>query len=77
LDHEPVAEEVGFLLIHVDMIGAVLGKGVELVSVVIHRVVPLLQVKELLQLATEQTHREMMTTEGSAVLTPWNLMISG
>jgi hypothetical protein len=39
--------------------------------------VPLLQVQELLQLAAEQTYREVMTTEGGAELAPWDLMISG
>jgi hypothetical protein len=47
LDGKPIAEEVSFLLIRVDMVGAILGKGVELMSIVIHGVVPLLQVKEL------------------------------
>jgi hypothetical protein len=52
LDGKPLAEEVGFLLINVDTVGPILGKGVELSSIVIHSAVPLLQVKELLQLAT-------------------------
>jgi hypothetical protein len=65
-------EEISFLLICVNMVGPILGKGVELVSVVIHGLVKLLQLQELLQLATEQTHREMMTTEGGAELDPWN-----
>jgi hypothetical protein len=38
------------------MVGPVLGQGVELVNVVVHKVVPLLQVKELIQLAVEQIH---------------------
>jgi hypothetical protein len=45
LDREPIAEEVGFLLICVDMVGPVLGEGVELAYVVVHGVVPLLQVR--------------------------------
>ena len=76
LDHEPIAEDTGFLLIRVNMVGSVLGEGVELANVVIHRVVPLLQAQEL-QLAAEQTRREVMTMEGSAKLGPWNLMVGG
>ena len=77
LDHEPIAEDTGFLLIRVNMVGSVLGEGVELANVVIHRVVPLLQAQELLQLAAEQIRREVMTMEGGAELAPWDLMISG
>jgi hypothetical protein len=77
LDREPIAEEVGFLLICVDMVGPILGESLELVKAVMHGVVPLLQVQQLLQLVAEQSHREMMTMEGSAELTPCNLMISG
>jgi hypothetical protein len=50
LDGKPIAEEVDFLLICVDMVSPILSEGVELVHVVIHGVVPLFQVKELLQL---------------------------
>jgi hypothetical protein len=77
LDREPTVEDTGFLFICVNMVGSVLGEGVELANVVIHRVIPLLQAQELLQLAAEQTRREVMTTEGGAELTPWDLMISG
>jgi hypothetical protein len=42
LDGKPIVEEVGFLLICVDVVGPILGKGVELSSIVIHGVVPLL-----------------------------------
>jgi hypothetical protein len=48
------------------MVGPILGKSVELANVVMHGVVPLLQVQEFLQLAVEQTRREMMTTKGDA-----------
>jgi hypothetical protein len=77
LDSKPIAEDTGFLLICVHMVGSVLGQGVELANVVTHRVVPLLQAQELLQLAVEQTHQEVMTTEGSTKLALWDLMISG
>jgi hypothetical protein len=46
LDSEPLAEELGFLLVHVDMMSPVLGEAIELVIVVVHGVVPLLQVEE-------------------------------
>jgi hypothetical protein len=72
LDGKPTMKEVGFLLILVDIVGPILGEGVEQAYIVIHGMVPLLQVKELLQLVAEQTHRGIMTTEGSAELTPWN-----
>jgi hypothetical protein len=37
------------------MVGPILGEGVEPACVVVHGVVALLQIKELLQLAAEQT----------------------
>jgi hypothetical protein len=77
LDREPIAEDTCFLLIHVNMVGSVLGEYVKLVNVVIHRVVPLLQVQKLLQLMAEQSRREVMTMEGGTELTPWDLMVSG
>jgi hypothetical protein len=40
LDGEPIVEDVGFLLFRVDMVGPILGEGVELVSIVVHSVVP-------------------------------------
>jgi hypothetical protein len=40
-------KELGLLLIHVSVVSHVLGEAVELAVVVIHRVVPLLQVEEL------------------------------
>jgi hypothetical protein len=46
-----------FLLIRINVVGDILGKGVELSSVVEQCVVPLLKIMELLQLATEQTHK--------------------
>jgi hypothetical protein len=47
LDSEPLAEELRFLLIRVDVMSPVLGEADELAAVVVHRVVPLLQVEEL------------------------------
>jgi hypothetical protein len=40
LDGEPLVEHVSFLLFPADMLGPILGEGVELASVVIHSVVP-------------------------------------
>jgi hypothetical protein len=48
LDGEPLVEELDFLLIHVAVVSLVLGEVVELTVVVVHGVVPLLQVEELL-----------------------------
>jgi hypothetical protein len=42
LDGKPIAEEVGFLFICVNMVGPILDENVELACVVLHRVVPLL-----------------------------------
>jgi hypothetical protein len=38
--------------------------------------VPLLKVPKLLQLAVEQAHMYMMSTEGGMELIPWNMMIN-
>jgi hypothetical protein len=57
MDGEPFTVEVGFLLIRINMICAILSHGVELPGVVIHYMVPLLKVLKLLQLAAEQTRR--------------------
>jgi hypothetical protein len=53
MDGEPFTVEVGFLLIRINMICAILSQGVELPGVVIHCMVPLLKVLKLLQLAAE------------------------
>jgi hypothetical protein len=53
LDGKPFKEEVGFLLIHINMVGPKLGKGVELSSVVENCMVPLLKIQKLLQFTTE------------------------
>jgi hypothetical protein len=47
LDSEPLAEELRFLLIRVDVMSPVLGEANELAAIVVLRVVPLLQVEEL------------------------------
>jgi hypothetical protein len=47
LDGEPLVEELGFLLDRVDVVCPILGEAVELVVVVLHGVVPLLQVEKL------------------------------
>jgi hypothetical protein len=40
-------EELIFLLVHVDVMNPIFGEAIELAAVVMHEVVPLLQVKEL------------------------------
>jgi hypothetical protein len=50
-------EKVDFLLIRTDVVGPILGKGVELSSVVIDGVVSLLKIQTLLQLGAEHIHR--------------------
>jgi uncharacterized membrane protein YuzA (DUF378 family) len=62
--------QVGLLLIRVDVVRTILGKGVELSRVVEYNVVALLKVQKLLQLGAEQTHRLVMCVEGSIELTP-------
>jgi hypothetical protein len=57
MDGEPFTVEVGFLLIHINMICAILSQSVELPGLVIHCMVPLLKVLKLLQPATEQIWR--------------------
>jgi hypothetical protein len=48
VDEESCTIHVGLLLIHVDVVRPVLGKGVELPYVVEYTVVPLLKVQKLL-----------------------------
>jgi hypothetical protein len=57
VDGDSCMVQVGFLVIHVDLVRPVLGKGVELPHVIEYNVVPLLKVQKLLQLSAEQTHR--------------------
>jgi hypothetical protein len=49
--------QVGLLLIRVDVVRPLLGKGIELSCLVEYTVVPLLKVQEHLELGAEQTHR--------------------
>jgi hypothetical protein len=57
MDGESRTAQVGLLFIHVNVVCAILGKGVELPSVVEYTMLPLLKVHEILQLATKQTRR--------------------
>jgi hypothetical protein len=57
VDGESCTVQVGVLLIRIDVVRPVLGKGVELPHVVEYTVVPLLKVQELLQLGAEQNRR--------------------
>jgi hypothetical protein len=55
LDGKCLAGQIGFLFVHVDMVGPILREVVKLAHVVIHTVVPLLQVKKLLHLVVLKT----------------------
>jgi hypothetical protein len=57
MDAEPRTVLVGLLFVRVNVVCAILSQGVELPCVVEYTVVPLLKVRELLQLAAEQTRR--------------------
>jgi hypothetical protein len=57
VDGKPFKVEVSFLLIHIDVVWPVLGKGVELPHVVKYNMVPMLKVQEFLQLGAEQAHK--------------------
>jgi hypothetical protein len=57
MDGEPYMIQVGLIFICVNVVCAILSLGVQLPRVVEYTMVPLLKVQELLQLATEQTHR--------------------
>jgi hypothetical protein len=50
-------EELGLLVVHVDMMCPILCEVVELLAVLIDFVVPLLQVEELLQLIAHESRR--------------------
>jgi hypothetical protein len=56
MDGEPHTVQVGIVFICVDVVGAILSQGVELPRVVEYTVVLFLEVREVLQLAAEQTH---------------------
>jgi hypothetical protein len=57
VDDKPFTIDVSFLLIRVDVVRLILGKGIELPHVVDYTAVPLLKVQEFLQLCAKQTRR--------------------
>jgi hypothetical protein len=57
VDGESCMVHVGLLLIRIDMVRLILGRGVELPHVIEYTAVPLFKVQELLQLGAEQTRR--------------------
>jgi hypothetical protein len=57
VDVKSCTVQVGLVLIRVDVLRPVLGKGIEQPRVVEYAVVPLLMVQKLLQLGMEQTRR--------------------
>jgi hypothetical protein len=57
VDGESYMVQVGLLLIHVNVVQPILGKGIELPRVVEYTVVPFLKVQKLLQLGAEGTRR--------------------
>jgi hypothetical protein len=70
-----MVETVPLLLIHVHMGSSILCKMVELVRILHHSHVPLLQVQELGQLPIQHTNRNVALTEGSGNLLPSHVVI--
>jgi hypothetical protein len=67
---EPLTEERHLLLIDVDVIGVILRDVVELLVVLIHTARSLLQVQELLKLASHQSRGDVMSMESYSELVP-------
>jgi hypothetical protein len=70
---EPLMKKCHLLLVGIGMVGAVLREVVELL-VLIHTAQTLLQVQELLKLATHQARRDVVSTKSRAEFSPWHLM---
>jgi hypothetical protein len=62
------------LLIGIGVVGAVLREVVELLAVLIHTAQTLLQVQELLKLASHQARRDVVPTKSHAEFSPWHLV---
>jgi hypothetical protein len=71
---EPLTEERHLLLISVSVVGAILREVVQLPTVLIHTTQTLLQVQELLKLASHQAHGDVVSTESYAELIPRHLV---
>jgi hypothetical protein len=67
-------EKRHLLLIGIGVVGAVLREVVELLAVLIHTTRTLLQLQELLKLASHQAHRDLVPTKSRAELSPWHLV---
>jgi hypothetical protein len=70
---EPLMEKWYLLLIGIGVVAAVLTKVVELLAVLIHTTWTLLQVQELLKLASHQTCRDVVPMKSHAEFGPWHL----
>jgi hypothetical protein len=68
---EALTEERHLLLVSVDVVGAVLREVVELLAILVHTTRTLLQVQELLKLAS---HGDMVPTESCAEHGPRHLV---
>jgi hypothetical protein len=71
---EALTEERHLLLVSVDVVGAVLREVVELLAILVHTTRTLLQVQELLKLASYQAHGDMVPTESCAEHGPRHLV---
>jgi hypothetical protein len=71
---EPLTEERHLLLISVGVVGAILREVVELLAILVHTARTLLQVQELLKLASHQTRGDVVSTESCAELDPPHLV---
>jgi hypothetical protein len=71
---EPLAEKQHLLLIGIGVVGVVLREVVELLAVLIHTARTLLQVQELLKLASHQAHKDVVPTKSRAEFGPWHLV---
>jgi hypothetical protein len=67
-------EEQHLLLIGVGVVGAILREVVEFLAVLVHTARTLLQVQELLKLASHQAHGDVVSTESYAELGPRHLV---
>jgi hypothetical protein len=67
-------EERHLLHVSVDVVGAILREVVELLAVLIHTAQTLLQVQELLKLASHQAREDVVPTESCAELDPRHLV---
>jgi hypothetical protein len=71
---EPLTEERHLLLIGVGVVGAILREVVELLDVLVHTARTLLEVQELMKLASHQARRNVVSTESCAELSPRHLV---